>query len=240
MGAYRGAGRPEATALLERAVDQAALELGIDPIEIRRATCWPTTCSRSHTLTGVTYDSGAYATPLDTAAWHRVRRPAREQAARRERGDRRLLGIGVATYVEVTAGGGSSEYGAVDGPPRRHGHGDGRHLGARPGPPDGVRDDRQRADRHPGRQDPADATSTPTWCAAAAAPGARVRCSWAVRRCIEGHRGRGHKARQLAARLLEADEADIVVDTAAGTVGVAGVPSSALDWAALALAAESA
>jgi aerobic carbon-monoxide dehydrogenase large subunit len=36
MGAYRGAGRPEATALLERLVDQAALELGIDPIEIRR------------------------------------------------------------------------------------------------------------------------------------------------------------------------------------------------------------
>jgi len=46
-----------------------------------------------------------------------------------------------------------------------------------------------------------------------------------------------HKARQLAARLLEADPADIVVDTTAGTVGVAGVPASALDWAALATAA---
>ena len=67
------------------------------------------------TLTGVTYDTGEYTTPLDAAARHAGYDDLRrEQAARRARGDRKLLGIGVASYVEVTAGGGSSEYGAVE------------------------------------------------------------------------------------------------------------------------------
>ena len=57
------------------------------------------------TLTGITYDSGAYVTPLESRPPGRLRRPAAEQAERRARGDRRLLGIGVACYVEITAGG---------------------------------------------------------------------------------------------------------------------------------------
>ncbi len=114
-GAYRGAGRPEATALLERAVDQAALELGIDPIELRKRNLLADDVFPFTTLTGVTYDTGEYTTPLDTAARHAGYDDLRrEQAARRARGDRKLLGIGVASYVEVTAGGGASEYGAVE------------------------------------------------------------------------------------------------------------------------------
>ena len=58
MGAYRGAGRPEATALLERLVDQAALELGIDPIEIRRRNFLGDDVFPFPTLTGNTYDIG--------------------------------------------------------------------------------------------------------------------------------------------------------------------------------------
>ena len=67
-GAYRGAGRPEATALLERLVDHAAHELGIDPIELRRRNLLADDVFPFTTLTGVTYDTGAYSTPLDVAA----------------------------------------------------------------------------------------------------------------------------------------------------------------------------
>ena len=115
MGAYRGAGRPEATALLERLVDHAAHELEIDPIELRRRNLLADDVFPFTTLTGVTYDTGRYTTPLDAAAeaigYAELRA---EQAARRERGDRLVLGIGVAAYVEITAGGGAKEFGAVE------------------------------------------------------------------------------------------------------------------------------
>ena len=108
MGAYRGAGRPEATALLERVVDQAALELGIDPDRAApHATCSADDVFPFKTLTGITYDSGA------TAPARRGRRcvgyeELRARAgARRATGDRQLLGIGVSAYVEITAGGGA-------------------------------------------------------------------------------------------------------------------------------------
>jgi carbon-monoxide dehydrogenase large subunit len=114
-GAYRGAGRPEATALLERAVDHAALELGIDPIELRRRNLLTDDVFPFKTLTGVTYDTGRYAFPLDEAARFVGYEDLRaEQRARRERNDRMLLGIGVSAYVEITAGGGAKEYGAVE------------------------------------------------------------------------------------------------------------------------------
>jgi carbon-monoxide dehydrogenase large subunit len=115
IGAYRGAGRPEATALLERAVDQAALELGIDPIELRLKNFLADDVFPYQTIPGNVYDSGAYGLPLRTAAsivgYEALRA---EQAERRARGDRMLLGIGVAAYVEITAGGGSGEFGAVE------------------------------------------------------------------------------------------------------------------------------
>jgi carbon-monoxide dehydrogenase large subunit len=115
MGAYRGAGRPEATALVERAVDQAALTLGIDPIEIRLRNFLADDAFPHTTPTGNTYDSGRYAVPLEHAAeligYERLRD---EQRRRRVNGGTALLGIGVAAYVEITAGGGSDELGAVE------------------------------------------------------------------------------------------------------------------------------
>jgi carbon-monoxide dehydrogenase large subunit len=115
MGAFRGAGRPEAAAMLERIMDIAADELAIDPVELRLKNLLAGDVFPYTTLMGTTYDSGDYALPLREA----VRRAGydelrAEQAARRQRGDRKLLGIGVACYVEVTAGGGGSEYGAVE------------------------------------------------------------------------------------------------------------------------------
>ena len=112
IGPYRGAGRPEASALIERAVDLLATELEIDPAELRRrnfVTDFPHT-----TVTGVTYDTGDYERALDEAlllvGYDDVRR---EQGERRAADDEVCLGIGLSTYVEVTAFGGR-EFAAVE------------------------------------------------------------------------------------------------------------------------------
>jgi carbon-monoxide dehydrogenase large subunit len=234
MGAYRGAGRPEATALLERLVDQAALELGIDPIEIRRRNFLGDDVFPFHTLTGNTYDSGRYGFPLDRAAeaagYDELRA---EQARRREAGDETLLGIGVAAYVEITAGGGAEEFGAVevhaDGTATIYAgtqsHGQGHQtayamlVADQTGIPVGqitlVDGDTDRV-----------RTGGGTGGSRSLQLGGS-----AVRGATEAM---VTKAKQLAARLLEADEADIVVDTVAGTIGVAGVPAQALTWGDLA------
>jgi aerobic carbon-monoxide dehydrogenase large subunit len=110
---YRGAGRPEASAMIERAVDLLAAELAMDPAEIRRRNFvspdrFPYT-SATHEI----YDTGDYRKALDEAlrvADIEVSRS--EQAARRARGDRRLLGIGIASYVEISSFS-SKEFGEV-------------------------------------------------------------------------------------------------------------------------------
>jgi aerobic carbon-monoxide dehydrogenase large subunit len=114
VGAFRGAGRPEATAHLERLMDLAAGELGIDPVEIRRRNLLDPAAFPFTTVTGARYDVGDYDLPLREAlrlADYDMLRA--EQTARREAGDPVALGIGVCVYVEVTAGGGGGEYGAV-------------------------------------------------------------------------------------------------------------------------------
>jgi aerobic carbon-monoxide dehydrogenase large subunit len=113
VGPYRGAGRPEATALVERAMDMMAAELGMDPVELRRKNFIRPEEFPYTTAAGVTYDSGDYAKPLDEALRLAGYRDLRaEQAARRLRGDEVCLGIGVSTYVEITAFGGR-EFAAV-------------------------------------------------------------------------------------------------------------------------------
>src|SRR6266536_1361400 len=103
MGAYRGAGRPEATWLLERMIDLLADQLGLDPAEVRRHNLLPADVFPYATVAGARYDSGDYVAALDRAlelaGYQRLRR---EQAERRARGDRLQLGIGLSTYVEVT------------------------------------------------------------------------------------------------------------------------------------------
>jgi carbon-monoxide dehydrogenase large subunit len=116
VGAYRGAGRPEATQLIERVLDVAADQLDIDPAEIRRRNFIDPASFPLTTLTGAEYDSGEYAKALDAAlaaaGYEELRA---EQARRRADGDPVVLGIGVSTYVEVTAPLGlHTEYGAVE------------------------------------------------------------------------------------------------------------------------------
>ena len=237
MGAYRGAGRPEATALLERIVDQASIELGIDPIELRRRNLLTDDVFPFTTLTGITYDSGAYATPLDAVArWAGYDELRREQAARRASGDRKLLGIGVSAYVEITAGGNTSEYGAVqvhdDGTvsvlagTSAHGQGHQTSFAMIVSDQTGIPIDRIRLI-------PVDTDVVRSGGGTGGSRSLQLGGS-AVMRATESL---VDKAKHLAAHMLEADVGDIVVDIESGTVGVAGVPTTGLDWAALATAA---
>jgi carbon-monoxide dehydrogenase large subunit len=98
--AYRGAGRPEATFVIERVMDLVADETGVDPAEVRRRNFIPTDDFPAPTCTGLTYDSGDYHTALDTlleeAGYEDL---LEEQAEKRARGE--LMGIGLSTYVEI-------------------------------------------------------------------------------------------------------------------------------------------
>lgn len=113
--AYRGAGRPEAASLVERVVDIVAAELGLDPVVVRRRNLLPADVFPYTAPTGAVYDTGDYAAALDKvlalAGYDDLRA---EQARRRTAGSAPLLGIGVSTYVEVTAGASADEFADVE------------------------------------------------------------------------------------------------------------------------------
>ncbi|MGK2928552.1 MAG: xanthine dehydrogenase family protein molybdopterin-binding subunit [Acidimicrobiales bacterium] len=100
--AYRGAGRPEATFAIERIMDELAVELGMEPMELRRKN-WITHEEFPYeTVAGLTYDSGNYEAATDRAmelfGYDELRA---EQAERRQRGDKVQLGIGISTFTEM-------------------------------------------------------------------------------------------------------------------------------------------
>jgi carbon-monoxide dehydrogenase large subunit len=107
-GAFRGAGRPEAAAMLERLMDLAAHELGLAPEELRRRNLIPKDAFPYSTRTGLTYDNGDYEATLQEALRIvGIDALRADQARRIEAGEGRLLGIGVSTYVEITGFGGT-------------------------------------------------------------------------------------------------------------------------------------
>ena len=110
--AYRGAGRPEATFMLERLVDRLADEIKVDPVEVRRRNLIPPFDNGHDVITGLKYDSGNYQAALDKALTHiGYENLRKEQAAAREKG--RYIGIGVSTYVEICGLGPSQVAGAI-------------------------------------------------------------------------------------------------------------------------------
>jgi carbon-monoxide dehydrogenase large subunit len=234
MGAYRGAGRPEATALLERLVDHAALELGIDPIELRRRNLIADDAFPFTTLTGPTYDVGRYQLPLDTAAaaigYDALRA---EQRARRERGDRVQLGIGVAAYVEITAGGGTDEFGALevheDGSATvragtfSHGQGHQTAFAMIVSDQTGIPVDRITLVDGDTELVPRGGGTGGSRSLQLGGSAVRAATSSLV-----------DQAKHLAAAALEADVADVVLDRATGTFSVAGVPAISVSWRDLA------
>ena len=228
IGAYRGAGRPEATQLIERVLDVAADKIGIDPAEIRRVQLHAARHVPAHHHHRRQLRLGRVrarrSTPCSTASGYAELRA--EQAARRAAGDAKQLGIGVSTYVEVTAPVGLHvEYGAVRGPRRRHGH------ACSPAPACTAR-----------------ATTPPSPCSPATCSASRwTRSSSSTPTPRTVPRGAGtmgsrslqtagsaihvasdevlDRAKQIAAHLLEAVADDIVVGD--GGLQVAGVPLEA-------------
>jgi len=233
--AYRGAGRPEATQMLERIIDIAADELELDPVELRRKNFLSPDAFPLTTVTGANYDVGDYAKSLDealrVAGYDDLRR---EQAARRERGDTRQLGIGVGTYVEVTAGGLFQEFGKVevheDGSVTAtvgtSSHGQGHETSFSM-----IVADLLGVPMESVRLVQSDTAVVPRGSGTMGSRSLQIAGS----ALFEASEGVVAKAKLLAAHLLEADVADIVLDD--GRFSVAGVPAAALTWAELATAA---
>jgi carbon-monoxide dehydrogenase large subunit len=235
IGAYRGAGRPEATQLIERVMDVAARETGLDPAEIRRMNFLAPDRFPLTTTTGGNYDSGEYEHALDAALEAAGYTELRaEQARRRAANDAKQLGIGVSSYVEVTAPVGLHvEWGAVevhdDGSASVFAgtsvHGQGHHtafamlasevLGI---PMDKITLVNSDTDRVPRGSGTMGSRSLQT-----AGSAIHVASNEVLDR-----------ARQIAGHLLEAAPDDIVVGE--GGLHVAGVPTATVSWADVAVA----
>ena len=113
-GAYRGAGRPEATYYLERTMDLLAADLGLDPAEIRRRNFIPPDQFPYRAPSGTVYDSGNYPAALDRAlessgyaGWRQQQAEGREQ--------HRYIGIGLSSYVESCTYGRDTARTVLDG-----------------------------------------------------------------------------------------------------------------------------
>jgi aerobic carbon-monoxide dehydrogenase large subunit len=110
--AYRGAGRPEATFMIERLVDCLAKKLNMDPVDVRRKNFIPPFADGHPVATGLSYDSGNYHAALDKllekAGYEELRR---KQADGRKNG--KHIGLGLATYVEICGLGPSQVAGAI-------------------------------------------------------------------------------------------------------------------------------
>jgi len=115
--AYRGAGRPEATYLIERAMDLAAAELKMDPAEIRRRNFIQRASFPYTTRTGLVYDSGNYDKALQKAlalaGYQKLRKKQAQMRKTRKQG--KLMGIGLSTYVEICAMGPARAFAAGGG-----------------------------------------------------------------------------------------------------------------------------
>jgi carbon-monoxide dehydrogenase large subunit len=232
--AYRGAGRPEATAAIERAIERFAIEIGMDPVEVRRRNLVGHDRFPFTTPTGTVYDSGNYEESIDlvveAAGYDELRA---EQARRREAGDVHQLGIGMSVYVEVTAGMGGSEHARIEVHPdgkvtvftgtSPHGQGHAtawamlasNELGI---PIDDIEVIHGDTDLIP--------TGGGTMGSRSLQSGGSAVTVASQATVAEG--------REVAARLLEAGVEDVVLDTDRGVFHVAGVPTVTKSWSEVA------
>ncbi len=241
--AYRGAGRPEATAAIERAMDRFAAEIDMDPADVRARNLIgadlddETTAFPATTPTGATYDIGAYGASLDllrrSAGYDDLRA---EQTERRQRGDTRQLGLGLGVYVEVTAGPtAGEEQGKVeieaDGSATvytgtsPHGQGHATAWAMIASEELGIPMDRVRVVH-------GDTDLVPVGVGTFGSRSLQLGGSavWQASQVVI------EKAKTLTALLLEANVDDVELDKAAGRFQVVGTPSQGRDWAELAQA----
>ncbi|HYY80874.1 MAG TPA: molybdopterin cofactor-binding domain-containing protein, partial [Actinomycetes bacterium] len=217
--------------------DLFAAEVGMDPAELRRRNLVAGDAFPWTTATGTVYDSGDYRRALELAlevgGYARARA---EQASRRAAGGPRQLGVGLSCYVEVSGGGPGGEYGAVEVTPAggalvRTGSsasGQGHKTVWAMLASDQLGIPVERIEVVAGDTDRV-ARGTGTMGSRSAQTGGLAvhRAATALVR----------KARELAARLLEASPDDVVLDPAAGRFHLAGAPAVGRSWAELAGAA---
>ncbi len=110
--AYRGAGRPEATFMVERMIDKLAVTLGLDPVAVRQKNFIPRFENGHPVVTGLTYDSGDYPGALKKLLDHVKYDDLRKQQ-KEARAQGRVMGIGLGTYVEICGVGPSQVAGAI-------------------------------------------------------------------------------------------------------------------------------
>jgi carbon-monoxide dehydrogenase large subunit len=239
IAAYRGAGRPEAAATVERVVDWYAAEAGVDPAEVRRLNFIKKEQFPFVTKTGAPYDTGDYEAALDmvlaAAGYDELRA---EQRRRREAGETRLLGIGLASYVEITAAdGGAGETAKVevhdDGTATVYtgssAHGQGHHTAyamlvtAELGIP------MDKIEVIHG-----DTDLIPEGVGTYASRSLQLGGSAVQKAAIEVK----EEAAKHAADLFEAAEADVVLDAESGRWHIVGDPDKSLSWAEVAGAAD--
>ncbi len=237
--AYRGAGRPEATAAIERAMDLFAAEIDMDPVDVRRKNLIPKFMEPHTTAVAQAYDVGDYETALDKvieAADYSALRA--EQQQRRDSGDAKQLGIGVCVYVEITGGVDPKQEDA-----KIEVHDDGTATVYTGTTPQGQGHDTAWSMIASAETGIAmdqitlvfgDTEKTPV---GGGTMGSRslqqggVAVNKAAVELVE-------KAKKAAAKLLEADEADVVIDTDNGVFHVAGTPAVSNSWADVAVAAK--
>lgn len=235
---FRGAGRPEATAAIERVLDMFANEIGLDPVEVRRINMLPAFGETFRTKGGADYDCGDYpemlARALEAASYPQLRH---DQAVRRSSENPKLLGIGVSTYVEVTAGGPQSEYARVEvlanGKVRAH-------TGSTPY---GTGHDTSWAmlvaDRLGVEITDVEVVHGDTDEVARGGLTGGSRSLQIAGSAISGAAGLVvEQARAVASHLLEANVDDVQLDTNRGLFHVAGSPSITRSWADVAAAAD--
>ena len=231
--AYRGAGRPEATAAIERTLDEFARVCGIDPAEVRRRNYLQPSAFPLVTSMGAKYDSGEYEAALDKALEAAGYADLRaEQSRRRATKDPLQLGIGLASYVETTNPMGSGDYGSVEikadgGAVIRTGsssHGQGHHTAWAMLVSDATGIPFDRIEFHFGDTDDVIRGGGTGGSRSLQVGGSAVKL--ATDAVLE-------KARQRAADLLEAAVEDIIIDTVRGAFHVAGSPAPARTWAEL-------
>ncbi len=232
--AYRGAGRPEATAAAERAMDLFALEIGKDPVDVRRMNLVPKFTEPYTTPMGQAYDCGDFESSLDRALEQADYAGLRaEQARRREAGDTKQLGIGVSVYVEITGGiPPMSEAAKIEI------HDDGTGTIYTGTSPHGQGHDTSWSMIASAQTGIDIDDFTLVWGDTDLTPvglgtmGSRSLQQGGVA-VNEAAIGLVEKGKSVAARLLEADVADIVLDTSTGSFHVAGAPAVAKTWADL-------
>ncbi|GAA4880151.1 xanthine dehydrogenase family protein molybdopterin-binding subunit [Saccharopolyspora cebuensis] len=234
VGAFRGAGRPEAAAMLERMIDLAAAELTMDPAALRRKNFLAPEDFPYRTVVGANYDSGDFDLPLTEALRQADYEALRaEQARRVEAGETVLLGIGMSSYVEIT-GGGDGEYAEVEVLPdgarikvgtSSHGQGHATSFAMLVSDVLGIPMESIAFVQ-------SDTAEVPRGSGTGGSRSLQLGGS-AVRRAGEAVLQR---AKELAATRLEAAVDDIEV-TEDGALGVAGVPTATLSWSEVVAAA---